>query len=120
MKKIGILVLMLMFLVSLVSCGGSKYEDEITEAVQAFKYDFGSMAEKVTRENSAILVYDDGKYIGVASKMDGRIIDSYYKKISGTKKRLELVTDLDIEKYIKEDAEVSYKERYGEEIKMEN
>ncbi|MBC2193656.1 cystatin-like fold lipoprotein [Listeria booriae] len=117
MKRLGILGLVLVIFIGLAACSGSNYEDEVTEVVKEFKAGHGSMADKVTRKNSAILVYEDGKYIGIACKMDKRIIEAYYKKMSGTKNRLELVTNLDIVKYIKEDAEVSYKERYGKKIK---
>ncbi|MBC6310829.1 hypothetical protein HCJ66_14910 [Listeria sp. FSL L7-1582] len=119
MKKILILGIGLMLLVGLVACGENEYEDEITTAVQKFKDDHGAYAEKVKRKNSAILVYDDGKYIGIASEIEGRTVDSYYKKMSDTKNHLELVTNLDTENYIKEDAKVSYKERHGKELEVE-
>lgn len=118
MKKILILGIGLLLLTGLAACGSNEYEDEITAVVNDFKEAHGSFADKVTRDNSTILVYDDGKYISIANKIDGRVIDSYYQKASGTKDQLKLVTNLDTEDYIKKDAKLNYEEKNGKEVKQ--
>ncbi|MBC6309042.1 hypothetical protein HCJ66_05690 [Listeria sp. FSL L7-1582] len=58
-----------------------------------------------------------GKYISIANKIDGRVIDFYYQKASGIKDQLKLVTNLDTEDYIKKDVKFNCEEKNGKKIK---
>ncbi|MBC6310819.1 hypothetical protein HCJ66_14860 [Listeria sp. FSL L7-1582] len=58
-----------------MACGGNKYDDEIDASILTYKETYGEDAKKVTRKNSAVLIYDDGKYVGVAGTVGGQVIE---------------------------------------------
>ncbi|CAM4026640.1 hypothetical protein LIBO111022_00815 [Listeria booriae] len=120
MKKIGMLGLMLMFLVSLVACGGSKYDEVIDKVVAQDKKSMSSnymsdIADELNRKTADVKVYDDGKYIEL--KFGKNNYESFFKRMSdGSYEE----ASYDDKEYVKEDAKLEYEEKNGREVKPSN
>lgn len=116
MKKTGMLGLMLMLLMSLVACGGSKYDGAIDKVIAQDKEAWMSInmdkaAKELDRDTADIRVYDDGKYIYLGF---GKNHESYYKRLSDGSYE---GASYDNKEYVKEDAKLVYEEKNGKTIK---
>lgn len=80
-KKFFIFLSLIMILV-LSACGGNKYDKAIDDVISQYKdYKGKDTRINVSRDNSVVRVYDEGKYIQIAFYMP----DDSFRKLTGFK-----------------------------------
>ncbi|WP_040486335.1 cystatin-like fold lipoprotein [Listeria grayi] len=122
MKKRWIfIVIFLLSIFILASCGNSKYSEMIEKVFKNSNSLVWSKEEKrqMKREKSEVRVFDKGKYIEIDfSGKDYENKPITYKRYfkSNSKQEYERA-DFDTKNYIKEDAKLVYHEKNGEQVK---